>query len=384
LQQSDEGKSVFFKKDGSFYEAGETLRQLDLGHSLAQIQTGGADAFYRGPIAREFAADMKAHGGFITADDLAAYKAVEREPLVGTYRGLKIATVPPASAGGITVLETLNILEHFDLASDGAGSAAALHLISEGLKLSAADRALIGDTDFVKVPLDVLASKAYAAKQAERIDIHRAMSTADLKSGEIAPVESPDTTQISVVDGEGNAVSNTFTLDNDFGSGVAVDGAGFLLNNGMTLFSNAAAARAQHDGLAQPANAMAPGKRMTSSISPVMVFKNGKPWLVTGSPGGNTIPGTVVQIVVDVVDFGLNVSEAAHAPRIHQGLSDVLELEPNFNPDTRALLAGLGHTLKTGETMGSVQSILIGDGLLSGAADPRRPGALAAPANGIE
>lgn len=383
LQASEAGKRAFFKPDGGLYKAGETLRQPDLAWTLKQIQSGGADAFYRGEIARRFAADMKAHGGLISAADLASYRAVEREPLRGTYRGLSVVTAPPASAGGATLLEMLNILERFDLKATGAGSAASFHLIAEAQKLGSADRSqFIGDTDYVKVPLAGLTSKAYAAERARLIDPQKAMSAAGLKSGQPERYESPNTTHFSVADSQGNAVSNTYTLGADFGSGVMVEGVGFLLNNQMNNFSHERELKARRTREATPPNAMAPGKRMLSTMTPTMVLKDGKPWLVTGSPGGGTIIGTVLQQVVDVVDFGLNVGEAAHHPRIHQVANDTLELEPNFNPDTARLLQGMGHKVKPSQTMGSTQSIVIEDGRFLGGADPRRPGALAVGVDG--
>lgn len=383
LQASDEGKAVFFKPGGDLYKAGEVLKQADLAWTLRQIQSGGADAFYRGAVADKIAADMAAHGGLISKEDLAAYRPVERAPLIGTYRGLTIYTMPPASAGGVTLIEMLNILETKDVKAAGLGSAAELHLIAEALKLGTADRyAHLGDTGFVKVPLKGLTSKAYAAELAKQISSERSIPSSALKAGDPIPYESPNTTHFSVADKFGNAVSNTFTLGADFGSGVAVAGAGFVLNNQMDNFSHAQALRAERDGKPLPPNAMAPGKRMLSTMVPTMVFKDGKPWLVTGSPGGSTIIGTVLQVVVNVVDFGLNVGEAVHEPRIHQ-LRDELEVEPNFNPDTVAKLKALGHEVKVGQTMGSAQSILIDGGQFYGGADPRRPGAAAVSSDGV-
>ncbi len=384
LQASDEGKRTFFKSDGSYYAAGERFKQADLAWTLKQIQTDGAEAFYRGAIAQKIAADMKAHGGLITTDDLAHYKAVERAPLVGTYRGYTVYTVPPASTGGVALIEELNILETLDMKAVPQGSAASLHLMAEAMKLGTADRfRYVGDTDFVKVPLAGLTSKAYAKQQAQLISPDKSIPAADLKPGNPAPYESPSTTHFSVADKDGNAVSNTFTLGADFGSGVAVDGAGFLLNNEMNNFSHSAALRAQASGKPLPPNAMQPGKRMLSTMTPTMVFKDGKPVLITGSPGGGTIIATVLQMVVDVVDYKLNVEEATHQPRIYQGNSDELAVEPNFNPDTIARLTALGHTIKVGETIGSAQSILIDDGHLYAGVDPRRPGAGAVSSDGL-
>jgi gamma-glutamyltranspeptidase / glutathione hydrolase len=376
LSESAAGKAVFYKADGELYRAGEILKQPDLAWSLRQIADKGADAFYKGEIAQRFAADMKAHGGLITAEDLASYKAVVRKPLVGSYRGLTVMTSPPASAGGATLLEMLNILETFDLKASGLGSAKTLHLQAEAMKMAYADRSrYLGDTDFVKVPLGGFASKAYGAERAKLINPDKATPAKDLGVGDPWAFESHNTTHFSVADADGNAVSNTFTLGADFGSGVMVAGAGFVLNNQMNNYSHAAAWRAQKTGKPLPPNALQPGKRVLSTMMPTMIFKDGKPWLITGTPGGSTIIDTVLQVIVNVVDFKLNVAEATHQPRIFQDASDSLRVEPNFNPDTVAALKAMGHPLTSDETMGSAQSIMIDKGLFLGGADPRRPGA---------
>ena len=379
MTESAAGQRTFYKPGGELFRAGEVLRQPDLAWSLKQIADNGADAFYRGEIARRFAADMKAHRGLITLEDLAAYRPVVREPLVGTYRGYTVATTPPASSGGATLLQMLNTLESFDLkALGGAGSSGALHVMAEAMKLAYADRYRhLGDTDFVKVPLRGFISKAYGAQQASRIDVNRAKPAKALGAGDPWKFESPSTTHYSIADAAGNAVSTTYTLGADFGSGVMVEGTGFVLNNQMNNYSHEQAVEAARKSGAMPPNAMAPGKRMLSTMMPTLVFKDGKPWLVTGTPGGSTIIDTVLQVIVNVIDFDLNVAEATHQPRIFQAATDTLEVEPNFNPDTVAALRAKGHPVKAAETMGSAQSIMIDKGLFLGAADPRRPGALA-------
>ena len=379
MTESAAGQRTFYKPGGELFRAGEVLRQPDLAWSLKQIADHGADAFYKGEIARRFADDMKAHKGLITLEDLAAYRAVVREPLVGTYRGYTVATTPPASSGGATLLQMLNILEPFDLrALGGAGSSGALHVMAEAMKLAYADRYRhLGDTDFVKVPLKGFISKAYGAQQASRIDVNRAKPAKALGAGDPWKFESPSTTHFSIADAAGNAVSTTYTLGADFGSGVMVEGTGFVLNNQMNNYSHEQAVEAARKSGAMPPNAMAPGKRMLSTMMPTLVFKDGKPWLVTGTPGGSTIIDTVLQVIVNVIDFDLNVAEATHHPRIFQAATDTLEVEPNFNPDTVAALRAKGHPVKAAETMGSAQSIMIDKGLFLGAADPRRPGALA-------
>lgn len=380
LSTSVAAKSAYYKSDGSLYRAGETLKQPELAWTLGLIAEHGADGFYKGPVAERFAADMKANGGLITMADLAAYRAVERQPLRGTYRGLEVVTAPPASAGGATLLNMLNILESFDLKSHGAGSAQSLHIMAETMKLGYLDRyRILGDTDFVTTPLKGFISKDYAQSRAELIDPKAAKSVKNLGIGNPLKYESPSTTHYSVADAEGNVVSTTYTLGADFGSGVMIAGTGVLLNNQMNNFSHEDAAKAKRDGTPPPPNALAPGKRMLSTMMPTIVMKNGKPWLVTGTPGGSTIIDTVLQIVVNVVDFNLNVEEATHQPRIFQDASDKLRVEPNFNPDTVSILKAMGHTITSDETMGSAQSIMIENGYFLGAADPRRPGALAIP-----
>lgn len=379
MAESVAGQRTFYKPGGELYRAGEVLKQPDLAWSLGQIADHGADAFYKGEIARRFAADMKAHKGLITLEDLAAYKPVVREPLMGTYRGYTVATTPPASSGGATLLQMLNILESFDLkALGGSGSSGALHVMAEAMKLAYADRYRhLGDTDFVKVPLKGFTSKAYGAQQASRIDVNQAKSAKALGAGDPWKYESPSTTHFSIADSAGNAVSTTYTLGADFGSGVMVEGTGFVLNNQMNNYSHEQAVEAARKGRASPPNAMAPGKRMLSTMMPTLVFKDGKPWLVTGTPGGSTIIDTVLQVIVNVIDFDLNIAEATHQPRIFQAATDTLEVEPNFNPDTVAAFRARGHSVKAAETMGSAQSIMIDKGFFLGAADPRRPGALA-------
>lgn len=376
LSASEAALKTFLKADGSLYRAGERLRQPDLAWTLGEISKGGADAFYKGEIARRFAADMARHGGLITRDDLAAYRAIEREPLRGTYRGYTLYTPPPAS-GGATLLTMLNILENFDVAKSGLGSAETEHLLAETMRLGHRDRVKhLGDVDFATIPLKGLLSKEYGAERAKLIDRTTAAKNADVKAGDPFAHESPNTTHFSVADREGNVVSMTYTLGSDFGSGVMVDGAGFLLNNQMNNFSHEQAYRAAARGEPLPPNSMQSGKRMMSTMMPTLVFKDDKPWLVVGTPGGGRIINTILQVLVNTIDFKLNIDEATHQPRISQN-EGALEVEPNFNPDTLALLRAKGHEIKQSDTMGSAQSIAIEGDYFFGAADPRRPGAAA-------
>lgn len=378
LSTSKAARAAYYKPDGSLYRAGEVMKQPDLAWTLSQIAARGADGFYKGPVAEKFAADMKANGGLITMQDLADYRAIERKPLRGTYRGLEVVTAPPASAGGATLLNMLNVLENFDVKAGGLGSAKTLHLLSETMKMAYADRyKVLGDSDFVKIPLAGFVSKPYAAERAKQIDLEKAKPADELGAGDPWKFESPSTTHFSVADANGMVVSTTYTLGADFGSGVMIEGTGVLLNNQMNNFSHVQAAKAMAEGKPLPPNAMMPGKRMLSTMMPTIVMKDGKPWLITGTPGGSTIIDTVLQVIVNVVDFKLNVEEATHQPRIFQDASDKLRVEPNFNPDTVRLLTAMGHPITSDETMGSAQSIMIENGRFLGAADPRRPGALA-------
>ncbi len=378
LARSPAGASVFLHADGRALGEGERLRQRDLAWSLRLIARNGEDAFYRGPIAQRLVAAMQRHGGLIGGDDLADYRAVEREPLRTTYRGHEVVTMPPSSGGGASVLEMLNLLEHEDLAAQGAGSAAALHAMAEAIKLAWADRARhAGDPAFIAAPVRGLVSKDYADARWKLFSPERALDATALAAGDPLPYESPQTTHFSVIDADGNAVSNTFTLGSDFGAGVMAEGTGFLLGNLIGNFSlRAQLAAAGKPGQPAVANALQPGRRPVSSMSPTLLLRDGKVWMVTGSPGGNTIPGTVMQTIVDVVDFGMNIAEAGHQPRIHQDMgSGMLQVEPGFSPDTLRLLRGMGHRIESDETIGSTQMLMVGDDGVLGAADPRRPGA---------
>jgi gamma-glutamyltranspeptidase/glutathione hydrolase len=378
LRDSPESMRSFFRSDGGAYDAGDLLRQPALARTLRLI-ADDPQSFYSGEIARQIAASMRAHGGLITLEDLAAYRPIERQPLRANYRGYEIAATPPPSGGGVSLVQSLNILENFDLDAMGAGSADATHVLAETMRLAYADRTrYVGDPDFVQAPIEALTSDAYAAQRARRISMRRALDPRTLSPGDPS-VEGRDTTHFSIADALGNAVSVTTTLGDSFGAGAAVDGAGFLLNNQMKNFALEHGSRRASTLSTSPANALAPGKRMMSTMTPTMVFRQGRPWLIVGTPGGATIHNTILQILVNVIDHDMNIAEATHAPRIHQQWRGELQLEPGFSPDTVRLLRQRGHVVTEGQTMGSAQSILIEDGLFYGAADPRRPGAMAAP-----
>jgi gamma-glutamyltranspeptidase/glutathione hydrolase len=376
--------AIFYKPDGGYYEAGDTLLQSDLAHSLTLIANEGAQAFYGGAIAKALIAEMTAHSGPITLADLAAYRPKWREPVRGRYRGHDIASMPPPSSGGIHLLQMLNILEGYDLKETGMGSAETGHLMVETMRLAYADRAVhLGDPDFWNVPSRGLTSTAYAAHLRARIDPARARPSSEVEAGHPAPFESEETTHYSVIDKDGNAVSNTYTLNFSYGTGIVANGTGILLNNEMDDFSAKPGVANAYGLIGGEANAIAPGKRPLSSMTPTIVFRDGKPYLVTGTPGGSRIITTVLQIISNVIDHGRNIAEATAAPRLHhQWQPDKLYVEHGVNPDTIRLLKDKGHDVVERRAMGSVQSVMrLRDGenvILAGASDPRRSGALTA------
>lgn len=361
-------REAYLKPDGSVYRAGETFRQPLLAESLRKVARGGADEFYKGELARQIVAGIQAQGGVITLEDMAAYRADVSEPIWGSYRGNRISFMPP-TASGVSVAEALNLLEHFDLKAMGWGSVDSLHLISEAMKITSSDRRLIGGAPQWTTPAHGLASKEFAAERVKLIALDRTLKAADIPEGNPYPYESQDTTHYSVADAFGNAVSNTYTLSNSYGAHVAPVGTGILLNNHLDNFSW---------GTRGEPNSPAPGKRLGSTITPMIVFKDDKPWLITGTPGGGYIIATMVQLISNVVDHNLNVAEAAMRPRLNQGGGDSpLELEGGFSPDVERLLRERGHTVRPSMTMGSTQSIMVDGDRFLGAADTRRPDALA-------
>jgi len=318
-------------------------------------------------------------GGVMTAADLAGYAPVIRQPVRGTYRGYDVVSMPPPSSGGVHLIEILNVLEGFDLSRLGAGSAEALHLEAEAMKPAYADRAAwLGDPDRMKVPVAGLTSKRYAAELRARIDPAKARSADDVKAGDPLPFESDQTTHFSVVDRDGNAVSNTYTLNFSYGLGLVAGGTGVLLNNEMDDFAAKSGAQNAYGLVGGDANLVAPGARPLSSMTPTFLFRDGRLAMVTGSPGGSRIITTVLQVILGVVDFGLNLAEAVAAPRIHhQWRPDILLTETGLSPDTLRILRGLGHRIVVGSTSGSASSIMVTPGGLTGAADPRQRGTLA-------
>lgn len=380
LPQHATSRAIFWK-NGRPLVKGERLVQANLAKSLELIAEHGPKAFYQGAIAEQITAEMAASGGLIDMADLARYKAVERTPISGDYRGYQVYSMPPPSSGGIHIVQILNILENFDLARYGFGSADAITLVAEAEKYAYADRSqFLGDPDFVSVPWQALTSKAYAQSLAREIDVSKARPSAQIKPGNLAPYESSQTTHFSVVDKDGNAVAVTYTLNTTFGSGIVAGNTGILMNNEMDDFSAKPGTPNVYGLVGGEANAVGPGKRPLSSMSPTIVVKDGKTWLVTGSPGGSRIITTVLQMVLNTVDFGMNIAEASSAPRFHhQWLPDTLRMEKGFSPDTLRLLEHKGYNVSVEAAMGSTQSIMIApDGTLTGASDPRSPGDLTA------
>ena len=378
-EQKNMGKwpatTEIFWKDGAPLKRGDLLVQKDLAQSMRLIAQQGAKAFYEGAIAQKIAAEMAPHAGAVTLQDLREYKVAEREPVRGTYRGHEVVTMPPPSSGGTHLVQILNMLEQWPLAQWGQNSAQTLHHMAESSKLAYADRSeYLGDPDFVKIPLKGLTSKRYAESLAKSIDPNRARPAKEIKPGQPQPYESDQTTHYSVVDKAGNAVAVTYTLNTNFGSGIVAKGTGILLNNEMDDFAAKPGVANAYGLVGGDANAVAAKKRPLSSMTPTLVLKDGKPTLVTGSPGGARIITTVLQTVVNTIDFGNNPAEAAAAPRVHhQWTPDELRVEKGLSPDTLALLKQRGHNIAVKPSMGRTQTIQIRNGLLYGYSDPRNP-----------
>jgi gamma-glutamyltranspeptidase/glutathione hydrolase len=363
LSKFPESRHVFLR-DGNYYKQGEILRQPELARTLERIASN-PDDFYHGAMARELVAFVEKGGGLITADDLAHYEVKEREPVRGTYRGYEVITAPPPSSGGIALIETLNIVEGYDLGKLGDRSAQGVHLVAEAFRRAFFDRAeFLGDPDFANIPVAPLIDKKYAAAWRESIDPAHASLSKDLQrpaifsqleqyaglhSAPVAVSEPPHTTHYSVVDPDGNAVAVTTTLNDDFGSRVTAGGLGFLLNDEMDDFSSKPGVPNGYGLVQGPANAIGPGKRPLSSMTPTIVLKDGKLFLVLGSPGGSQIISTVANILMGVVDFGMSIQEAVNAPRFHhQWLPDQVNVEQWFSPDAVRLLEQMGHKVKFG------------------------------------
>ena len=370
-------RAKFARPDGSAYAAGDLFRQPDLAQTLERIGEHGRDGFYTGRTADLLVAEMARGGGLISHTDLQDYRSVWREPVRGTYRGFDVVSMPPPSSGGVLVVQILNMLEPYDVGSMGHGSAAVAHLMVEAERRAYADRAEhLGDMDFYDVPLAMLVDKDYARDRFADFDPVAASKSSDVGAGDW-PEESPETTHVSVMDAAGNAVAYTTTLNLGYGAKIVVPGAGFLLNNEMDDFSSKPNTPNSFGLIGGEANAIEPGKRMLSSMSPTIVIQDGEPVLVTGSPGGSTIITTVLQVVVNVVDHGMNVGQAVAAPRFHhQWLPNRIRYEPGaLPPRTLATLRSMGHSgLEQTRRIGDANSVMRVGGEFVAASDPRNAG----------
>jgi gamma-glutamyltranspeptidase/glutathione hydrolase len=375
LPEFPESRRIFLR-NGHYLEQGDVLRQRDLAATLKRIAKKGPDEFYTGETARRIAADMARNGGLITLEDLAGYRAVERQPAKGTYRGYEILGAPPPSSGS-GVIQMLNILEGSGYEKDGPGSAAAVHYVTEAMRRFFADRAeYFGDADFVEIPLERLLSKDYAQERRSTIDPERMTPSTEIRAGIQTGRESTETTHFSVVDSQGTAVAVTYTINGWYGSGVTAAGTGIVLNNEMDDFTAKPGEPNMFGLLQSENNAIEPGKRPLSAMSPTIVTRDGKLVLVLGSPGGPTIINTVLQVITNVLDFKMDLQQAVDFPRFHhQWMPDELRMESyGFSPDTIELLRKRGHKIRFVEAMGRVMAIQVGEEWLLGADDSRTEG----------
>ena len=378
LLKNQVSKEKFYDQSEEAVSVKSLFKQPILAKTLFMISKKGKEVFYDGEIANWISSESLSNGGLITLDDMASYEAKSRTPIETDYRGYRIVSMPPAASGGLVLLQTLNILENFNLRASGHNSAETIHILSEAMQRAFADRAEYhGDPDFYDVPVKQMLNKEYASDRAGSI-LDRRTPDGEIFKGELKQYdESPDTTHFSIIDSNGNAVSNTYTLGSSFGSGVTIEKGGFLMNNQMRNFSHFYGQEDAEYGTSE-ANRLEPGKRMISTQTPTFVFRpNGDLMMILGSPGGGKIPNVITQVISNVIDHNMSFSEAVMAPRINQRLEGKLQLESGFSPDTTKLLIEKGHELETSKTMGSVQAIFLDQELIFGVADTRRPGALA-------
>lgn len=377
LAQDPETKRIFLREGGEAPAIGSLFKQPDLAGTLQRIADKGLEGFYAGKTAELIASDMAANDGLITQEDLASYVAVERTPVTGQFRGYDIVSAPPPSSGGIHVIQMLNILEPYPLETWGHNSAQYLHHVIEAMKLAYADRSEhLGDPDRMEAPIDFLLAKDYATTRRGIINSAQATASAKIAAGVMPAPESPDTTHYSVADSAGNVVSNTYTLNFSFGSHITIPGTGILMNNEMDDFA-ARPGFPNAYGLVQgEKNSVAPGRRPLSSMTPTLIFRDGEPWLATGSPGGSLIITAVMQTVLNAMTFDMNIAEAAAAPRIHhQWMPDRVLIEPGISRDTLDILEGMGHNIETTRrTLGRTNSIQLDGPWRYGYSDLRRPG----------
>ena len=382
LSQYTETKRIYLK-NGQFYQEGELFRQPDLGATFTRLQKLGPDEFYQGETAKLIVADMKRNNGLMTMEDLRGYVAKERTPLRGTYRGYEIISMPPPSSGGAVLIEMLNILEGFELDKIDANSSDRYHLMTEAMRRAFADRAeYMGDSDFVKVPVIGLTDKSYAAQLRSSISPDRASNSNDVRAGRPTGYESDETTHFTVVDSQGNAVANTYTLNNSYGSAAVAKGTGLILNDEMDDFAAKPGTPNMYGLIQGERNAVAAAKRPLSAMTPTIVLrKDGSLWFTIGSPGGPTIINTVLCVISNVIDYDMNIQEAIDAPRIHhQWLPDELVGEPfGLSGDTQRALTAKGHKIAKLRYLGDAEGIMIEEktGIRLGATDPRRSEGLA-------
>ena len=376
LMRNEAARTEFFKPDGGAYMPGETFRRRDLARTLKEISRKGRDGFYKGWVADALVAEMPKHGGLITQADLDNYRVIEREPVRGTYRGYDIVTMPPPSSGGVHLIQILNMLETRDPSPGQSDDAETLHFLAETMRRAYADRAEhLGDPDFVDVPVAGLISKDYGRSLAAKIDPKRATDSSTIGAGDPAPYESSDTTHFSVIDADGNMVANTYTINASFGSGIVIPGTGIVMNNEMDDFSAAPGVPNLYGLVGGEKNAIAGAKRPLSSMTPTFIFKDGEPFLATGSQGGSRIITAVLQVIVNVIDRGMNIADAVDHPRIHQQwLPDEILYEPGLSADTIRLLEARGHRLTPINWHATPQTIIARDGWYFGYADTRYPG----------
>ncbi len=377
LSQYAETKRIYLN-NGKFYQEGDLFRQPDLGATFARLQRVGPNEFYEGETARLIVADMKRNNGLMTLSDLRGYIAKERKPVRGMYRGHEVISMPPPSSGGAVLIQMLNILEGYDLSKMDASSSERYHLLTEAMRRAFADRAeFMGDADFVKVPVAGLIDKDYAARLRSTIALNKASTSAEVRAGTPAGHESEDTTHFTVADSEGNVVANTYTLNNSYGSAAVAKGTGILLNDEMDDFAAKPGTPNMYGLIQGERNAVAPRKRPLSAMTPTIVLrKDGSFWFTVGTPGGPTIINTVLCVITNVVDHGMNIQQAIDFPRIHhQWLPDELVFEPyGLSGDTQKALTVMGHKLARARYLGNAEGIMIEEktGIRLGATDPRR------------
>ena len=377
LGRNEEANRVYLGGTGTAPAMGTLFKQPDLAATLKRVRDKGFDGFYKGKTAALIAAEMQRGGGVMNADDLASYRAIERKPVRASFRGYDIVSAPPPSSGGVHVSQILKLLEPYPIEDMGHNSAAYLHLLIESMKLAYADRSeYLGDPDRTTIPIAALTSEPYLEKRRELIKDDEATPSEIIKPGDVDDYESTETTHFSVVDQFGNVVTNTYTINFSFGSGIVVPGTGMLLNNEMDDFA-AKPGFPNGYGLVQgEANAVSAGSRPLSSMTPTLVFKEGKPWVATGSPGGSRIITAVAQTLLNLIAFDMTLGMATSSPRIHhQWMPDMAMVEPGISEDTIRILEKSKHKiLRSNSTIGRVNSVQIEDGWFYGYADPRRPG----------